>query len=202
MPCELPFWDGNFAARTCTVQGMNLRRSSFVVFLAAPTIILTMFVATAGAANRSSYLDITDKNCKRVAAPKEDEQAADFGYLACKGSVGGWKVQVDYDDARESLTLFKGGVEHRLNLWSVETGFSSLGPKLEFRLKGSVPVSAIVRYKVTSPDNVTESRLLVARLGAKPCVVASIPPGPTQSADARGQADNIRPTKPCLAPPE
>ena len=98
------------------------------------------------------------------------------------------------------------GKEHSLDLWSVVSGgFSSLGPKAEWRIatqkRKSVPVALILRYNASenpeAPDKRT-SYLAVAKITATEiCVVEKISPGPTANEDARRSADASS-TKPCL----
>ena len=93
-------------------------------------------------------------------------------------------------------------VEHSLELWSVvSSGFSSVGPKVEWRLAKATPVALIIRYN-TSEDaeapNKNTSYLAVAKITATEiCVTDKISPGPTANEDARRAADAAS-TKPCL----
>jgi hypothetical protein len=130
------------------------------------------------------------------------EEGEDWATLRCGKKVGGWQVYVEYDDARESIALKRNGVLTDLNFYNFNSGFSTLGQTLEFRVRSGKPVAAIVRHiHAIDPDdpNITRSALMVAKLSPKPCVVANIDPGPQQSALARATADKAA-SLPCLKP--
>ena len=89
------------------------------------------------------------------------------------------------------------GYKMPLDFWTVVTkGFSSLGPRAEWRIarvgKSVVPVALIVRVNV-SGETVTgtaTSYLAVTKIsGEQSCVVARIPSAATSNADARKAAD-------------
>ena len=167
----------------------SLRRCRDLAVIAV--VLATATLATtqvASAASSSRYLSITDKDCPTVDRAKHGE--GDFATLRCRGSVDGWRAQIDYDDARESITLQRRSESFDLKMWTIEQSFSSLGTRLEFRLKGSTAKAAIVRYNLQDPDDVKRSQLFVIRLGSVPCVVANVNGSATQSAEARAIADS------------
>jgi hypothetical protein len=130
----------------------------------------------------------------------------DYSTSACVG-VGGYNLRLEYDDARESITVISpNGRKHPLNFWEVlGTGFSSVGQKAEWRVTKRngklVPIGLIVRYNVTenAADSTKDtSYLAVAKITPqKICLTDKIPPGSTANEDARRAADSSA-DKPCL----
>lgn len=151
----------------------------------------------------SSYSDTKLEKCKSVEYSEEGE----YGVWRCKG-VAGYNFLYISADLRESITILDPqGREHELNFTSFKSGFSSLGPKLEWRMTKKngkpVPIAAIIRFSVSEdPDDSTKitSYLAVSRVGSKPsdsCVIEMVPPGPNQNAKARQVADSAS-RLPCL----
>jgi hypothetical protein len=156
--------------------------------------------ASGAATISSTFVKIDDPNCVKVAG----EEGEDWATLRCGKKVSGWQVYVEYSDARESIAFKRNGVLTDLQLYRFNSGFSTLGPTLEFRTKKGKPIAAVFRHihSVNSSDSsVQRSALIVAKLSPKPCVVANIDPGPQQSAQARATADKA-PSLPCLAAQE
>jgi hypothetical protein len=130
----------------------------------------------------------------------------DYSTRACLG-VGGYNLRLEYDDARESITVVSpNGRKHPLNFWSViSTGFSSVGQKAEWRVTKRngkiVPVALIVRFDASeNPEDSSKvtSYLAVTKITPqKICVTDKIPPGATANEDARRAADASA-DKPCL----
>ena len=158
------------------------------------------FAATAAAqSNRSVYTPIGDKQCRMI----KSHEAGDDGFEArCRGAAG-YDLLLSEGDLRQNIVVVTPkGVEHSLELWSVvSSGFSSVGPKAEWRLARAKPVALILRYN-TSEDaeapNKNTSYLAVAKITATEiCVTDKISPGPTANEDARRAADAAS-TKPCL----
>jgi hypothetical protein len=157
-------------------------------------------VATAAAqANRSVYTPIGEKQCRTL----KSAEAGDDGFEArCRGAAG-YSLILSEGDLRQNLTIITPkGKEYSLELWSVvSSGFSSVGPKIEWRLANAKPVALILRYN-TSEDaespNKNTSYLAVAKITATEiCVTEKISPGPKANEDARRAADSAG-TKPCL----
>jgi hypothetical protein len=154
-------------------------------------------------ANRSIYTPIGDKQCRML----KSHEAGDDGFEArCRGTAG-YHLLVSEGDLRQNITVVTPkGAEHSLDLWSVvSSGFSSVGPKIEWRLalqNGKlVPVALILRYDVSedpeSPNKLI-SYLAVAKItSTEICVTEKISPGPKANEDARRAADAAS-TKPCL----
>jgi hypothetical protein len=130
----------------------------------------------------------------------------DWSVQACKG-VGGYNLQLEYDDSRESITVYgPDRRKHSLDLWSVvSSGFSSVGKRAEWRVTRRngklVPVALIVRFAASeNPEDSTKvtSYLAVAKITpGKVCVTDKIAPGPNANAEARAAADSSA-NKPCL----
>lgn len=127
----------------------------------------------------------------------------------CRGTAG-YSLLVSEGDLRQNITVVTPkGTKHSLDLWDVvSSGFSSVGPKAEWRLtteKGrSLPVALIIRYNASEdpgqPEKTT-SYLAVTKITATEiCVTDKISPGPKANDDARRAADAAA-TKPCLKKP-
>jgi hypothetical protein len=164
---------------------------------------LVCAVAVAAQSNRSVYTSLGDKYCRKI----KSAEAGDDGYEGrCPGTAG-YKLLLSEGDLRQNITVITPkGTQHSLELWSVVSGgFSSLGPKAEWRLttqKGKpVPVALILRYNASedpeSPNKLT-SYLAVAKITpTEICVTEKISPGPKANEDARRAADAAS-SKPCL----
>jgi hypothetical protein len=164
-------------------------------------IILLACVATAAAqSNRSIYTPIGDKQCRML----KSHEAGDDGFEArCRGTAG-FSLILSEGDLRQNLTVITPkGTEHSLELWSVvSSGFSSVGPKVEWRLNGKgAPLALIIRYNASEdPEapNKLMSYLAVAKITANEiCITDKISPGPNANEDARRAADAAS-SKPCL----
>ena len=173
-------------------------------FLAALLAIVLVCVATAAAqTNRSVYTSIGDKVCRTL----KSHEAGDDGFEArCRG-IAGYSLILSEGDLRQNLTIITPkGKEHSLELWSVvSSGFSSVGPKVEWRLSGKgTPVALIIRYNANEDaeaPNKLMSYLAVAKITATEiCVTEKISPGPKANEDARLAADAAN-SKPCLKQP-
>jgi hypothetical protein len=173
-------------------------------FLPALLAMLLGCVATAAAqANRSVYTPIGDKQCRTL----KSAEAGDDGFEArCRGTAG-YSLILSEGDLRQNLTVITPkGAEHSLELWSVvSSGFSSVGPKVEWRLNGKgTPVALILRYNANEDaeaPNKLMSYLAVAKITANEiCVTDKISPGPKANEDARRAADAAA-SKPCLKQP-
>jgi hypothetical protein len=168
--------------------------------------LLLSFVPAAAQTNRSIYTPISDKQCRTI----KSAEAGDDGYEArCRGTAG-YTLLLSEGDLRQNITVITPqGKRHSLDLWSVVSGgFSSVGPKAEWRIatqnQKSAPVALILRYNASenpeAPDKRT-SYLAVAKItSTEICVVEKISPGPTANEDARRSADAAS-TKSCLKNP-
>jgi hypothetical protein len=170
-------------------------------FIAA--ILLAGAVTAAGQSNQSVYTSLGEKQCRTV----KSAEAGDDGYEGrCRG-VGGYTLLLSEGDLRQNITVITPeGAKHSLDLWDVISGgFSSVGPKAEWRVTTRngkpTPVALIVRYTanedVEAPTK-QNSYLAVSKITATEiCVTDKILPGPKANEDARRAADTAA-TKPCL----
>ncbi|HEX8429954.1 MAG TPA: hypothetical protein VF625_01660 [Longimicrobium sp.] len=123
----------------------------------------------------------------------------------CPG-VGGHALEVTDFDARVSVDVITPDRRrHRLSYPGVITSnFSSLGPRAEWRLRGSRPFALIVRVNAfENPERPSErtSYLAVARVSpGRICVTDRIRPSADANARARRAADRSA-GRPCLTPP-
>ncbi|HJT29259.1 MAG TPA: hypothetical protein VJ784_17740 [Pyrinomonadaceae bacterium] len=153
--------------------------------------------------NRSVYTPLGDKQCRTV----KSAEAGDDGFEArCRGAAG-YTLLLSEGDLRQNITVITPqGKQHSLELWSVVSGgFSSLGPKAEWRLdKASAPVALILRYNASEdpekPDKRTSYLAVTKITPTEICVTDKISPGPTANEDARRAADAAS-RKPCLKNP-
>ena len=161
---------------------------------------LYILVLTASAAPPVTSVYSSLSGCKKV------KTGRDHSVQACRG-VGGYNLQLEYDDARESITVIGPDKKaHPLNLWQViSTGFSSVGQKVEWRVTTKngkqVPLALIVRFNASeNPEDSskTTSYLVVAKITPQGiCVTDKIAPGATANQEARNAADAAA-HKPCL----
>jgi hypothetical protein len=151
---------------------------------------------------RSIYTDISDASCtviKSSGEPNEEDG------LKCRGP-GGFHLLALSGDMRATVTIVgPDGKEYPLEFWdSVTGGFSTLGPRAEWRVRDaeSVPYAMIVRVSASeNPDKPEEktSWLAVAKITAEAvCVTDKIKGGIDDNARARAAADTAA-TRPCLA---
>ena len=164
--------------------------------------LLALTLTASAAPMTSVYSSLS--GCKLV------KTGRDWSVQACRG-VGGYNLQLEYDDSRESITVFGPDRKaHQLNFWHVvSSGFSSVGEKAEWRVttkKGKVvPMALIVRFVASeNPEDSskTTSYLVVAKITPqKICVVEKIAPSATANEDARRAADASA-DKPCMEAPE
>jgi hypothetical protein len=161
-------------------------------------------VGTAAAQSNSSvYTSLGAKQCRTI----KSAEAGNDGYEGrCRG-VAGYTLLLSEGDLRQNITVITPkGAKHSLDLWDVISGgFSSVGPKAEWRMamqngKPS-PVALIIRYNASeNPDqpNKLSSYLAVSKItSSEICVTDKISPGPKANDDARHAADTAA-TKPCL----
>jgi hypothetical protein len=177
---------------------MSIRR--FSVLTLAVTLALSLTVSADSITSVYSSL----YKCKLVS------KGHDFSTQACLG-VGGYNLRLEYDDARESITVVSpNGSKHPLRLWEVlSSGFSSVGQKAEWRVAGKngkpVPIALIVRFNASeNPEDSTKvtSYLAVAKITPQEiCVTDKIAPGPRANEEARRAADASA-DKPCLEAPQ
>ena len=168
-----------------------MRRLALLVLLLVP-------VNSWAQAARSVYTSLDVRTCRLLSKHPETG-----GTLHRCPGVGGYALQVADDDARMSVNVVApGGRVYQLSYWGVITGaFSSLGPRAEWRVRGTRPYALIVRVNANedpaNPERVT-SYLAVARITPRgACVTDRIRPSANANALAR-QASDRSATRPCL----
>ena len=153
--------------------------------------------------NQSLYTSVEAKQCRTI----KSTSAEGGSYEArCRG-VAGFNLIVEEGDLRTNIKVVApGGAARSLDLWTVvSSAFSSLGPKVEWRMakRGakSSPVALIIRYNASEDvdnPNKTTSYLAVAKItDSETCITDKIMPGPNSNADARRAADAAA-SKSCL----
>ena len=170
-------------------------------FIAA--FLLAGAIAVEAQSNSSLYTSLGAKQCRAV----KSAEAGDDGYEGrCRG-VAGYTLLLSEGDLRQNITVITPkGAKHSLDLWDVISGgFSSVGPKAEWRMATRngkpTPVALIVRYNANEdPEAPTKQNSYLAVSKITPteiCVTDKILPGPKANEDARRAADTAA-TKPCL----
>ena len=158
------------------------------------------------AQNRSLYTSLEAKRCRTIKT--ETTGAGDYEGR-CRG-VAGYSLTLLEGDLRQNIIVnTPKGAKHSLELWDVVSGgFSSVGPKAEWRMttrNGKLaPVALIIRYNASeNPDNPDKrtSYLAVAKITATEiCITDKISASANANTDARRAADAAS-SKPCLKTP-
>lgn len=165
-----------------------------ITLIIAASLFVLASVGIATAQNKSVYT--STKTCKTISS-NPDEGGSYEG--ECMG-VGGYKVRLLEGDIRQTIDIITPAKKKfELNFWGFYSGFSYVGEKIEWRVKGTVPVAMIIRYNVAGSDDTQKSTsyLMVAKVGAKSsCVTDVIMPGSKQNEEARTAADAAT-SKPC-----
>ncbi len=157
-------------------------------FMVLPAI-LAMVSPVALGQIKSIYTGLTDKDCKASSVPVED------GYRGVCPGVAGYTLELLEGDLRQTVNVVTPDKKkHELELWSnVSSGFSSLGAKAEWRMKGKMPVALILRYNASeNPEDSSKitSYLVVVKISKSDvCIVDILKPSKTQNIDARKLAD-------------
>ena len=165
-------------------------------------VLLACVTTAAGQTSRSVYTPINEKQCRTL---KTQEEGYDGFEARCRGTAG-YTLLLREGDLRQDITVITPqGKQHALELWGVISGgFSSVGPKAEWRLKASKPVALILRYNANEdpekPDKLTSYLAVTKITPTEICVTDKILPGPTANEDARRAADASS-TKSCLKNP-
>ena len=155
------------------------------------------------AQNRSVYTSLEVKQCRTIKT--ETTGAGDYEGR-CRG-VGGYSLTLLEGDLRQNIIVnTPNGAKHSLELWDVISGgFSSVGPRAEWRLATHnakpTPVALIIRYNASEDPNNPNQRtsyLAVAKLTAREvCITDKILPSADANTEARRAADGAA-NKPCL----
>jgi len=171
-----------------------------LVFMAA---LLSLSGSLSHAQNRSVYTSLEAKQCRTIKT--ETTGAGDYEGR-CRG-VAGYSLTLLEGDLRQNIIVTTPkGTRHSLELWDVISGgFSSVGPKAEWRVANQmgelVPTALIIRYNTSEnpdkPDQRT-SYLAVAKITHTTiCITDKISPSANGNTEARRAADSAA-TKPCL----
>ena len=154
----------------------------------------------------SVYTDLSGQN--RTAVIESRETGATV--QRC-GGVGGWSLLVLYYDQRMSVTaVAPSGKERPQAYWdTISRGFTSLGPRAEWRLRkdgnqDATPVALIVRVDASEAQAgrpaARTSYLAVTKISeSEACVIRRIGPGPDANEQARRAADEAL-HAPCITP--
>ncbi|HEX2209273.1 MAG TPA: hypothetical protein VHG93_16470 [Longimicrobium sp.] len=149
-----------------------------------------MHLADSLATIHSVYTPLDEKACGVTNVDEESQGSTS----RCPGTAG-YVLDVHDGDARASVDVITpDGRSHPLHYWSVVSGgFSSLGPRAEWRMRGGRPIALIVRVNASEdPDDWSRvtSYLAVAKLTEREiCVTDRVRPGPRQNELARRAAD-------------
>lgn len=167
---------------------------SFVVLL-----LVSIFGTAAAGQIFSIYTDLSDTKCKTL----EIDEEGTGSYRGDCGGVFGYKLHVIEGDLRQTIDIISpDGKTHELQFWNFFGGFSAVGPRAEWRIRGKTPVALIVRLNVSEdPDDSskTTSYLIVSKITVdETCVLDILRPSTTQKADARRLADRSH-ALPCKA---
>lgn len=152
--------------------------------------ILLLSASAIYSQNQSLYTGLGEKDCKTIEAT--DEGAGSYRGR-CPG-VGGYKLELLEGDLRQTVNVIDPkGTKHELRFWEIFGGFSSVGPRAEWRMKGKKPVALIVRFNVSEdPEDSSKitSYLIVAKITASAvCVTDALKPTRSHNAEARRAAD-------------
>ena len=149
--------------------------------------------------NRSVYTSLREKQCRTI----KSAMAGDDGYEGrCRGAAG-YTLLLSEGDLRQNITVVTPkGTKHSLDLWDVISGgFSSVGPKAEWRMSKQKPTALIIRYNASEdpnqPNKLTSYLAVTKITTSEICVTDKIPPGAKANEDARRAADESA-NKPCL----
>jgi hypothetical protein len=157
-------------------------------------IALVVLVASIAVNAQSSVYTTLNKKCRTIF---QQSRPIDSFEAECRG-VGGYRVRWVEGDSRESLNIVTPS-KHKfeMNFWGLLPSFSSLGGKLEWRVKKGVPFALIARMNTDGDGEKTKSYLVVSKIGRKEsCVVDIIEPTAGQNEKARKSADGAT-AKPC-----
>ena len=167
--------------------------------LVSIVLLFASFNAASAQATRSVYTSLDAKQCRTIKSAKSE--AEDYEGR-CRG-VAGYTLIVTEGDLRQNITVVTPkGAKHSLELWDVISGgFSSVGPKAEWRLAKREPVALIVRYNASEdPEHPEKKSSYLAVTKITPteiCVTDKISPGANANVEARRAADTAA-TRPCL----
>jgi hypothetical protein len=146
----------------------------------------------------SSVYTSLEQDCRLLEVDEESGSSSQ----RCPGTAG-YALKVMEGDVRMSIDVIApDGKAHELNYWSVITsGFSSLGSRAEWRMRGGQPIALIVRVNASeNPEDSSQltSYLAVAKITPREiCVTDRIAPAANANEAARAAADNSA-GRPCI----
>ena len=158
-------------------------------FFSAIILTILLFSSAALGQTKSLYTGLTTKDCKASTKPVED------GYIGICPGIAGYTLELIEGDLRQTLNIVAPNKKkYELALWSnVSSGFSSLGAKAEWRMKGKAPVALIIRFNASenSEDSskITSYLVVVKISETDVCIVNILKPSKTQNIEARKLAD-------------
>ena len=184
-------------------RAISINGERSLLKLTVLAVLLAGVTTAAAQTNRTVYTSIGDKQCRTI----KSHEAGDDGFEArCRG-IGGYTLILSEGDLRQNITVITPQrKEHSLELWSVvSSGFSSVGPKIEWRITTqNKPVALILRYNAnedaTQPNKLLSYLVVTKITPTEICVTDKISPSPTANEDARRAADAAS-TKSCLKNP-
>ena len=185
------------SARAISTNGESLLKPTVLAVLLACANIVT------AQTTQSVYTPLGDKQCRTI----KSHEAGDDGFEArCRGAAG-YTLLLSEGDLRQNITVITPQrKEQSLELWSVvSSGFSSVGPKVEWRIaRQNKPVALILRYNAnedaTQPNKLLSFLVVTKITPTEVCVTERISPSPTANEEARRAADAAS-TKSCLKNP-
>ncbi len=163
----------------------------------AVVVLAVLFCASAHAQSKSVYTSVGEKSCKTIRT--EPDEGAEYEG-ECPG-VSGYKLRLLEGDLRQSLDVVTPAKKvHQLAFWNISSGFSYIGDRVEWRVKGKTPVAVIARFNASEDPENPEKRtsyLFVSKVTKDEiCVTDVIKPSPTQNSEARKAADSAA-SRPC-----
>lgn len=160
------------------------------------TICVFVFAVGANAQVTSVYTSTKTNACKQL---QQSDDGAGSYEGECPG-IGGYKLRLLEGDIRQTLNVVTPAKKiQELNFWGFYGGFSTIGEKVEWRVKKGVPIALIARFNVADAEDSTKSTsyLMVSKIGkTESCVVDIVMPGKSQNLDARIAADDAA-SMPC-----
>ena len=140
------------------------------------------------------YSSLKAEDCRLI---EENKEEGSYSRHLCTG-LASYSLETSESDLRQDIIVIApDGSRSELGLSGkvAKGAFNSLGERAEWRgSDASKPTALIVRLGVAKgaePQQPDTSNLVVVKLAAPACVVAVIPPGPTQNDAARNTADNL-----------
>jgi len=163
----------------------------------AVVVIAVFLCASAHAQNNSVYTSLAEKVCKPL---KVSDDTGTSYEGECPG-VGGYKLRLLEGDLRQSLDVVSPTKKtHQLAFWNISSAFSYIGDKVEWRMKGKMPIALIARFNASEDPENPEKRtsyLVVSKITKNEvCVTDVVRPSKTQNAEARKAADSAG-SRPC-----